>query len=63
MLWRSPIAGTIALSELYRTALVRQAVDGRPDSNRYPESGLRKSDTISQVLTSLGWTQTLCDRT
>ena len=59
MLWRSPIAGTIALSELYRTALVRQPVDGRPDGNRYPERGLTKSDTICQILTTLGWTQTV----
>ena len=56
MLWRSPIAGSIALTELYRTSYARRAVDGRPDGNRYPERGLTKSDTICQILTTPGWT-------
>ena len=56
MLWRSPIAGWIALTELYPTGYARQAVDGRPDGNRYRERGLTKSDTICQILTTVGWT-------
>ena len=58
MLWRSPIAGWIALTELYPTGYARRAVDGRPDGSRYPKAGLGKSDTFSQILTSLGWTLT-----
>ena len=57
MLRRSPIAGSIALTERYRTALVREGVDGLRDGNRYRNARLRKSDTVSQILTTLGWTQ------
>ena len=55
---RSLIDGSIELAELYRTVEVREAMAGRRDFAYDRKRRLGKSDIISQILTSLGWTQT-----
>ena len=55
---RSLIDGWIELAELYPTVEVREAMAGRRDFAYDRKRRLTKSDTICQILTSLGWTQT-----
>ena len=54
---RSLIDGWIELAELYPTVEVREAMAGRRDFAYDRKRGLTKSDKISQILTTLGWTQ------
>ena len=49
VVWRSLIAGWIALGELYPTICKRHAVDGRPIGKRYTRACLRQIGRNSQT--------------
>ena len=53
------MAGSIALTELYRTMPSWEAMDGQRDGNRYRALDLRKSDKNSQICPTLGWTSSV----
>ena len=48
--------GWIELVERYPTSYERRAVHGRRDGNRYRSARFPRSDSFSQILTTLGWT-------